>query len=110
MDTPSFYKTTFQYAPPPGTCVALRVGWDGMSRGSVWLNGHNLGRYPERSSIFGIYLPECWLKQGANSLAVFDEEGRAPGGIKIIEEAPASREVLLLAPSKLAVAQKTARK
>ncbi|BDI28860.1 hypothetical protein CCAX7_009110 [Capsulimonas corticalis] len=110
LNAPAFYKTTFQFNPPSGAYVALRVGWDGMSRGSVWLNGHNLGRYPERSPINGIYLPECWLKLGGNTLAVFDEEGHAPAKIQIIEEAAASRDVLLLAPSKFPGVKQASRK
>ena len=64
-----------------------------MSRGFVWLNGHNLGRYPDREPVDGLYLPECWLKNGVNSLVVFDEEGNAPSGVKLVVEAEASRTI-----------------
>ena len=41
----------------------------------------------------GLYLPECWLKNGVNSLVVFDEEGNAPSGVKLVVEAEASRTI-----------------
>jgi beta-galactosidase len=36
--------------------VGLRT--TGLSSGSVWINGHNLGRYFGNVSL---YVPECWL-------------------------------------------------
>ena len=53
----------------------LRRSAKGMSRGFAWLNGHNLGRYPERIQVDGLYLPECSLTPGPNDLTVLDEEG-----------------------------------
>ena len=90
-----FYRTVFNSAPPTaaGLHPILRVSLNGMSRGFVWLNGHNLGRYPERVPVDGVYLPECWLKNGDNSLVVFDEEGNTPAGVKIVVEADASRTI-----------------
>ena len=60
----------------------------------MWLNGHNLGRYPEKIKAPGIYLPECWLKEGENTLLVFDEEGAAASPVKLEVETAASREVI----------------
>ena len=73
----AFYKTTFRYAPPPpnGPHPVLRVRPDGLSRGFIWLNGHNLGRYPDRSQMDSLYLPECWMLAGTNTLLFFDEDG-----------------------------------
>jgi beta-galactosidase len=70
-------------AGPAGAYPILRVTWTGLSRGFIWLNGHNLGRYPELSPIDSIYLPECWLKRGKNALEIFDEEGQSPDQVKI---------------------------
>jgi beta-galactosidase len=77
---PVFYRTEFTLAPPKSSAphAILRYATLGLSRGTVWLNGHNLGRYPEKTRAPGLYLPACWLKQGANSLVVFDEEGATP--------------------------------
>ena len=49
----------------------------------MWLNGHNLGRYPEKIKAPGMYLPECWLNDGENTLVVFDEEGAAIEPVKL---------------------------
>lgn len=74
----------------------------GMSRGTAWLNGHNLGRYPEKSPVDGLYLPESWLLPGKNTLMVFDEEGNAPNQVKIVVEAEASRMGAVLVPGRAA--------
>ena len=72
-----------------------RLSTKGLTRGSVWLNGHNLGRYPEKIKIDGIYLPECWLKDGANEAVVFDEEGTVPPeSVHLWCEQAASRELI----------------
>lgn len=90
---PTFFRSEFTTRPPGavGPHPILRVTLDGLSRGFVWLNGHNLGRYPEKVPVNGIYLPECWLKSGTNTLIVFDEEGHAPAQVKIVIEQAASR-------------------
>ncbi len=90
---PSFFRATFTVTPPgpAGPHPILRASPLGLSRGSLWLNGHNLGRYPEKSPVDGLYLPEAWLLPGRNTLTVFDEDGNSPAQVKIIVEAPASR-------------------
>jgi beta-galactosidase len=44
------------------------------TKGYVWVNGHNLGRYwtaagPQRT----LYLPGCWLKKSGNRVVILDE-------------------------------------
>ena len=91
--SPTFYRAEFTAAPPApaGPHAVLRVTLDGLSRGFIWLNGHNLGRYPEKVPINSLYLPECWLNKGGNSLVIFDEEGNAPTKVHIVPEAASSR-------------------
>lgn len=57
----------------------------GLTKGQLLLNGHNLGRYfvatRTGKSVPGqdrYYLPEPWLKVGANELMIFDEHGFSP--------------------------------
>ncbi len=90
---PSFYAAQFAATPPGGVGPhpIWRVTCDGLSRGFMWLNGHSLGRYPERSPVNGLYLPECWLRPGRNTVSIFDEEGQSPAQVKIVEETEASR-------------------
>jgi beta-galactosidase len=64
---------------------------DGLSRGSVWVNGHNLGRYPQTTKAPGVYIPECWLRKGDNDIIVLDEEGNSPVGVRIEADHDASR-------------------
>jgi beta-galactosidase len=96
---PQFFKTTFTAAPPEttGTDPMWRVTTSGLSRGSVWVNGHNLGRYPETTPAPGLYVPECWLKAGpnANTLVIYDEEGHLPTRINVQPEPGASRDTVL---------------
>ena len=98
---PAFYATTFQAVQPGpvGPYPVLRLSMTGMSRGFVWLNGRNLGRYPEKSPVEGVYLPPSLLRPGGNHLVVFDEDGAAPGQMHVIVEAVASRVGVVLAPA-----------
>ena len=70
----------------------------------MFLNGRCIGRYPEvvkypnSGEPVALYLPECWLSStGRNTLAVFDEEGQLPSGVRLRIEKAASREVIAVA-------------
>ena len=89
---PAFYRATFTAKSVPGRI--LRAASKGLSRGTMWLNGHNLGRYPEKIRAPGLYLPECWLKDGENTLVVFNEEGAAIAPVELEVGTAASREVI----------------
>ena len=96
-----FYRARFTTAPPgaPGPHPILRViSRPRCPRGFVWLNGHNLGRYPEKIPVNGLYLPECWLRRGENALMIFDEDGRCPDGVTLTVEAAAGRTVTEIGP------------
>ncbi|HEX8463451.1 MAG TPA: beta-galactosidase [Abditibacterium sp.] len=92
--TPKLYRTSFSAPKTPNMTPILRVSLAGLGRGFVWLNGQNLGRYPEKVPVEGIYLPENWLKAGANELIVLDETGASPQQVKLLLETPASRRVI----------------
>ena len=95
----AWYRADFQATPPSvvGPHPILRLAFAPLSRGFVYLNGHNLGRYPETSPIDGIYLQECWLKLGKNTLMIFDEDGNSPSQVRITVEVAASRRGVVLA-------------
>jgi hypothetical protein len=89
---PAFYRTNFwlDHEPEPG--AVYRFLTKGLSAGSVWLNGHNLGRFPEiLKDCPGIWLPACWMKAGKNNLVIFDEQGRSPRKSAVKLEETASR-------------------
>ncbi len=91
--TPAWYRAAFTAAPPgeTGPHPILRLLPTGLSRGFVWLNGHNLGRYPEKVPAPGMYLPECWLNAGRNEIVLFDEDGHSPAQVSLTVEQAASR-------------------
>ncbi|WP_411273402.1 beta-galactosidase [Daejeonella sp.] len=94
---PAFYRSSFTLPENNGSYTTIwRVNITSMGHGSVWVNGHNLGRYPEKIKVFGLYIPESWLKQGKNTIVVYDEDGINPGGISIQAEKEASRDLFLL--------------
>jgi beta-galactosidase len=93
---PTYYRTSFTI--PDGyyknATPILRLAAKGMSRGFAWLNGHNLGRFPDKIAIDGLYLPECWLNPGSNDLVVLDEEGNAIAPEHLWIETAASRRIV----------------
>jgi beta-galactosidase len=93
---PTFYRTTFSAQPSGelGAYPILRVRLKGLSRGMMWINGHSLGRYPEKTKLNTMYIPECWLKDGENALIVLDETGVNPGQVRLEVDKDASREVI----------------
>lgn len=95
FDGPAFFRTRFTAAPPAATGPhpIWRVITTGLGHGSVWVNGQNLGRYPEKIPINGLYVPECWLRSGANSLTIYDEDGKTPMQVSVQAESAASRDV-----------------
>ncbi len=66
---PAFYRGVFQVSGAPlDTFVAL-PGW---TKGVVWVNGFNLGRYWSRGPQKALYLPAALLRPGENELVVFE--------------------------------------
>ncbi len=96
---PTFYHAVFQDTPPTetGPHPILRATMAGLSRGFMWLNGKCLGRYPEKSPVDSLYLPESVLRSGKNDLVIFDEDGNSPVAVRIVVEAAASRTGSILA-------------
>lgn len=72
---PSWWR--FKFYLPDKSEYPLFLQCDGMSKGVIYLNGHNVGRYWRGSSQRYYYLP--YLNHGGgNIIEVFDEEGLAP--------------------------------
>jgi len=61
--TASFARTT-------GDAFLDMRGW---TKGAVWVNGHNLGRYWRIGPQQTLYVPGVWLKKGQNEIVVFEE-------------------------------------
>ena len=86
---PCFYRATFKVSH---TDQPLWVEPVGMSKGQIYLNGVNVGRYfvgTHTGKSVGpqerYYLPEPWLKtDGENELILFDEHGKSPAKVKLV--------------------------
>lgn len=95
FDRPVFYSSAFTVPSSVGSSnhPMWRVTFEGLGHGSIWVNSHNLGRYPEKIPVRSLYIPECWLVKGDNRIVVYDEDGNRPDKIRIRAEAAASRDV-----------------
>ncbi len=66
---PAFYKGTFNIEEPADTFLAL-PGW---TKGVVWLNGFNLGRFwEEKGPQRTLYVPAPKLRCGRNEIVVLE--------------------------------------
>ena len=91
-DRPTFFRGQFNVK---ATEVPLWLEPREMSKGQIFLNGRNVGRYwmntrdgsevgPQRL----YYLPEPWLRtDGPNELILFDEHGRSPSRCRLVYNA-----------------------
>lgn len=70
IDQPAFFKGTFELKQT-GDCFVDTRGW---GKGAVWVNGHSLGKFWNIGPHQTLYLPEPWLKKGANEIVVFEME------------------------------------
>lgn len=86
---PRWYRTQFRVTTAqPALWLELR----GLTKGQIYLNEHNIGRYFEntRSGKFvgpqlRYYLPEPWLRiDSPNELKIFDEHGNAPSECRLV--------------------------
>ncbi|HET7552312.1 MAG TPA: beta-galactosidase family protein [Gemmatimonadaceae bacterium] len=68
VDGPAFYRGTLTVDRPGDTFLDMR-DW---GKGSVWVNGHHLGRFWRIGPQQTLYLAGPWLKQGVNEVIVFD--------------------------------------
>ena len=75
---------------PADAHAKLKLRLTAMSKGSVWLNGINLGRYWQIGPQEDYKLPLAWLKD-VNELILFDEEGRLPEKVKLMFDEQSSR-------------------
>ncbi|MGF9698563.1 beta-galactosidase [Paenibacillus sp. MABNR03] len=67
--------------------VNLMLRLTGMSKGTLHLNGHHLGRYWQIGPQEDYKIPVSWLQE-ENELLVFDEEGCAPDRIRLLYDEP----------------------
>lgn len=97
LDRPYFFKNTFIVTNGgPGKHPMWRITFDGLSHGFVFINGHNIGPYPERIPVKSMYIPECWLKDGQNTVVIYDQYGNRPDKVTIAPEEASSRDMSVI--------------
>ncbi len=83
QDQPTFYRATFDLTEPADTFLAL-PGW---TKGVVWINGFNLGRYWDRGPQKTLYVPAPLLKTGTNQLIILELHGTARPVVEFRDQA-----------------------
>jgi|GEM_PF-1994813 beta-galactosidase len=80
---PKFWRTNFNFSPPDNGYQSwvLNSTVTKAGRGVVWLNGHCIGRNLEIN--FPLFVPQCWLNNGANTMLVFTEDGSMPSNYRL---------------------------
>ena len=63
-----FFRGTFFISKSGDTFFDLT----NYTKGILWINGHNLGRYWNIGPQSRLYCPESWLYEGANEILIFD--------------------------------------
>jgi beta-galactosidase len=69
---PGFWRGAFPVDDPADTFLAL-PGW---TKGVVWVNGFNLGRYWRRGPQQTLYVPAPLLRKGRNEIVVLELHGQ----------------------------------
>lgn len=79
---PVFYRGGFNLDEVGDTLLDM-TGW---GKGMVWVNGINLGRYWDIGPQYTLYVPGCWLEQGANEIIVMDIEPTGHNSVRGVTE------------------------
>jgi beta-galactosidase len=80
---PVFYRGEFSIDEVGDTLLDM-TGW---GKGMVWVNGINLGRFWNIGPQYTLYLPGCWMKEGANEVVVMDIEPTGHNTMRGVTEA-----------------------
>lgn len=79
-----FFKASFFITETADTYFEL----SNFTKGFVWINGHNLGRYWNIGPQKRLFCPASWMRQGQNEIIIFDILQTKPGitfGFKTME-------------------------
>lgn len=82
-EQPAFYQGSFKVDTVADTFLRL----DGWTKGNVYVNGFNLGRYWEAGPTKTLYIPGPLLREGDNELVVFELHGTAKPIAMLTDEA-----------------------
>jgi len=71
IENPTFYRSELSVEDVADTFVCL----EGWTKGVVWINGFNLGRYWEKGPQKTLYLPGPLLRKGLNEIIILELHG-----------------------------------
>lgn len=81
---PALYKGTFDINGKPQDTFLHMKDW---TKGVVFINGHNLGRYWKIGPQETMYLPSPWLREGTNELVIFELDKCEAPRVSFVKEA-----------------------
>lgn len=76
---PAFWRASFKSPLQGGLFATVGLRTSGLSSGSVWVNGHNIGRFSGNTLL---YVPEGWLTED-NAVVIYDASGNSPTSVKL---------------------------
>ena len=80
---PTWWETTL---PKPNWSGPYFLVTEGLSKGHLFVNGRELGRYWEIGPQHSQYVPDGWLR-AENRIAIFDEQGKSPAKVYLLRDA-----------------------
>lgn len=81
-NAPAFYRFDFRLDCVYDTYIDMM----GYGKGAVFINGHNLGRFWEVGPTTSLYVPHGFLKEGDNTIIVFETEGRYQETLQLVQQ------------------------
>lgn len=81
-NAPAFYRFDFWLDCVYDTYIDMM----GYGKGAVFVNGHNLGRFWEVGPTTSLYVPHGFLKEGDNTIIVFETEGRYQETLQLVQQ------------------------
>ncbi|MCD8915450.1 beta-galactosidase [Staphylococcus simulans] len=80
-EQPGFYRYQFIVDIPQSTYIDV----SDFGKGIVLVNGFNIGRYWDIGPTLSLYIPGALLKQGMNTIVVFETEGKYADKISLLQ-------------------------
>jgi beta-galactosidase len=75
---PKLFRASFRLAETGDSFLDMGA-W---SKGVVWVNGRNLGRFWDAGPQRSLYLPAPWLREGRNEIVVLDLHRSSPAPLR----------------------------
>ncbi|WP_053376415.1 glycoside hydrolase family 35 protein [Paenibacillus sp. FJAT-27812] len=82
QEEPSFYRGNVTVDEPCDTFLSL----EGWTKGVVFINGFNLGRYWNMGPQKTLYVPGPILRQGDNEIVIFELHGAADKAVTFLDQ------------------------